>query len=77
MDSTYTPRYDRRRRDTAVSVLRENGIWALSEDARLAYAVGLVICDDTGRYALASIKDALRDPFVVTTAQRWLREAAA
>lgn len=75
-NSTYKPRFDTDRRDRAVAMLR-GATDDLSESEKLSYAVGLVICDEAGTFSLTDFRAAMEDPFVVGTAQRWVREAVA
>lgn len=66
------------RRQTALSYIRGEGILTIpvSDNARVMFAVGLLICDDEGHIAEADLKVAMRDPSILQAARALLAEAA-
>lgn len=69
--------YSEERRLAALSWIRGEGLLAsaISYDARLAAAVGLLICDDAGHIKKADLHAAMADPSIVQAARQLLREA--
>lgn len=72
---------DERRMATARRMLTTEKLeprWrGLSENARLLYAVGLLICDDVGKIAKPDLTAAMGDPTVVGAAMALLFETGA
>lgn len=72
---------DERRLNTARRMLtaeKSEPRWrCLSENARLLYAVGLLICDDVGKFTQPALTEAMGDPAVVSAAMVLLFETGA
>lgn len=68
----HKPDLSKRRRRLAYSMLREAGknpSWPkLSDEAKLHYAIGLFICDESGRIGTDAMRSALDDDVLVAYA---------
>jgi len=70
--------FSRERRRHVLALLRGDRVLeTVGPDAQLLYAVGALVCDDTGRVSEADLHLALRDPSIVSAARELLRKAAA
>lgn len=74
----YVANYSPERRATALSWIRGNGLPEadVSEGAKLAAIVGLLICDEQGRMSEVALISAMQDPSVLQSARALLTEAA-
>lgn len=75
---THSPDFSPERRATALSWIRGELLTQpdISDGARLMAAVGLLICDDSGRIKETDLESAMRDPSVIQAAATLLEEAA-
>ena len=75
----HTPNFSKRRRRVVRSMLHEatyNPGWStLSDHAKLCYTIGLLICDETGRFTKGALTSALQDELLVTYAAATLAKA--
>lgn len=76
---THRADFSDERRATALSWIRGEGLLQskVSDSAKLMAAVGLLICDDSGRIAQPALESAMRDPSVIQAAATLLEEAAS
>lgn len=65
------PAIDRTRRRYVAKLVRKVGLHTkpISDDARLAYIVGALVCDDSGKIGRAALDAALADANVVHIAR--------
>ena len=71
--------FSRTRRRKALAMLRdpEFQLAQLPDGAQLAYAVGLLICDDRGRFSRDDLHRAMNDPSIAQAARTLLAKAGA
>lgn len=73
------PNYSQQRKATVISLLRgarkDASWWGLSDDAKLFYTLGAVICNDAGVVAQSDMAEVTKDPRAVSYARRLMREA--
>lgn len=74
-----TANFSAERREHALGMIRSanrQGMSGLDYNSRLAYAVGTLICDETGFFTHDAIVSALKDASIVQAARELLRKAA-
>lgn len=72
--------YSRARRRHGINLIRRSGVLTdtrVTDEARLMYAVGVLIATDQGHVSDTALQAAYADPSVLQAAHELLRKAAA